>query len=352
MSKNSRRGSGGLMRGAHRQAHERAGGRWGIYWYAWRGGPAIGSYVADTRAEAEAMEADDKALAALARAWADAKDTRPAIGQFGRVVVDYLQSADWAALKPATRATKRVWIDRLNERFGRSSAGEVTMDAVSAWLTDVEQAHGKRARDHAKSALSSLASWGRAPERSKETRLPATFEPTKDFKNAYKAPPQDAWTAAELEKIQRVRPGVRRILLLALNTGLRRADLCRVAWTNVDWAAGVIRLVTSKGERAGRRIVVPLTRPLRALLQEIGPQSHGPILTSRFGKAWTVNGMAHAINEELTRLGIGGRLHGLRRSAATHLAQQGHSSRRIAQVLGWSEADAEAMAAIYVSEGV
>ncbi|MEQ1491704.1 MAG: tyrosine-type recombinase/integrase [Terricaulis sp.] len=338
------------MKGAHRQAHERAGGRWGIYWYAWRGGPSIGAYVAATRAEAEAMEEADAAN--IAREWSNAKDTRPAIGQFGRVIVDYQQSGDWQQLKLSTRKLKGAFIDRMREKFGKSSVSEITMDAVSEWLREIEAKHGKRGRDHAKSALSSVAAWGRAPERSKEARLPATFEPTKDFKNAYKAPPQDAWTALELEKLPEVRQGVRRILLLALNTGLRRGDLCRVAWTNVDWEAGVIRLVTSKGERAGRRIVIPLTRPLRAVLQEIGPQSHGPILMHSKGKAWTVDGMGHAVSFELKRLGIQGRLHGLRRSAATHLAKQGQSSRTIARVLGWSEADAEAMAAIYVSEGV
>ena len=340
------------MRGAHRQAHERAGGRWAIYWYAWRGGPQIALYEGATRAEAEAAEDDEQARVALVRGWANAKDTRPAIGQFGRVVVDYLASDEYKTLKDATRATKRVWVDRLKDRFGGFSTAEITMDEVSAWLKDMEAAHGKRARDHAKSALSSVAAWGRAPERDGNTRLPASFEPTKDFKNAYKAPPQDAWSVLDLEKLPKVRRGVRHILLLALNTGLRRADLCRVAWTNVDWQAGVIRLVTSKGERAGRRIVVPLTRPLRALLSEIGVEREGPILRSRWGTPWSVNGMAHAINEELKAKGVKGRLHGLRRSAATHLAQQGASSRRIAQVLGWSEADAEAMAAIYISEGV
>ena len=59
MSKHSKRASRGFMHGAHRQAHERAGGRWGIYWYAWRGGPAIGSYVATSRDEAEDMEGED-----------------------------------------------------------------------------------------------------------------------------------------------------------------------------------------------------------------------------------------------------------------------------------------------------
>jgi hypothetical protein len=66
------------MRGAHRQAHERAGGRWAIYWYAWRGGPQIAVYDGATRAEAEAAEATDEAVIALARAWASAKDKRPA----------------------------------------------------------------------------------------------------------------------------------------------------------------------------------------------------------------------------------------------------------------------------------
>lgn len=349
MSKNSKTGSGGLMRGAHRQAHARAGGRWGIYWYAWRGGPAIASYVAESREAAEAMEADTEAMIALARAWADAKDTRPAIGQFGRVIVEYLQSSDWAELKPATKETKRVWIDRMRERFGKCSVSEINMDAVSEWLRDAEAAHGKRARDHAKSALSSVAAWGRAPERSKELRLPSTFEPTKDFKNAYKAPPQEAWTVAELEKLPEVRQGVRRILLLALNTGLRRADLCRVTWMNVDWSAGVIRLVTSKGERKGRRIVIPLTGALKAVLQEIGPRAEGHILLNAWGNAWSVDGMAHAVNEELKAKGIKGRLHGLRRSAATHLAQQGETPMKIARILGWSQADAEAMSAVYIS---
>jgi hypothetical protein len=48
----------------------------------------------------------------------------------------------------------------------------------------------------------------------------------------------------------------------------------------------------------------------------------------------------------LTPLGITARLHGLRRLAATRLAQQGKSSRQ----LGWSEPEAEAMAAVYIDD--
>lgn len=54
--------------------------------------------------------------------------------------------------------------------------------------------------------------------------------------------------------------------------------------------------------------------------------------------------------EEAQAAELAGTLHGLRRSAATHLAALGWSSRKIAQVMGWSETEAEAMTAIYIDD--
>jgi integrase len=85
-------------------------------------------------------------------------------------------------------------------------------------------------------------------------------------------------------------------------------------------------------------------------LQRIGVKRDGPILTSARGTAWTVNGLAHAVRGALDAAGLDGTLHGLRRSAATHLARQGLSSRKLARILGWSEGDAEAMSTTYVDE--
>lgn len=347
-SKNSKPDWSGtsVLRGAHRQVHDRAKGV-AIYWYARRGkgAPLLAVYRGATLAEAR--DAEDAGFAELFAAFQ--RETRPqaATGLMARVIADYRTHPAFTTLKPATQKTYRVWLNKIEEKFGGFAEHEVTDDAVAAWLKEIYTAHGARARDHALRILSRLASWGRHRERK---LFSASFEPTKGFETLYRAPAQDPWTQADLEKIAKARPAVRNALMLALETGLRRADLCRVAWTNVDWEANVIRLVTSKGERKNRRIVVPLTPALKVVLQRIGVKREGPILTTRFGTAWAVNGLAHAINEELTALKVEGRLHGLRRSAATRLASQGLSSRNIARIMGWSEGDAEAMAAVYVSE--
>lgn len=338
------------MRGAHRQAHERAGGRWAIYWYAWRGGPRIAVYDGATRKEAEAKEASEEASLALLRAYADARDTRPAIGLFGRVVCEYIASDDYKSLKWTTRATKRVWLDRISERFGHCTLREIDMDAVAAWLKDVKAAHGARASDHAKSALSSVANWGAMAERPKELRLPRDFKPTENFRNAYRAPPQEAWRPEEIARIPSIRrEEVRWALQLALQTGLRRTDLVQLPWNAIDPAGGVIRWVPSKGKRLGRRIVIPMTSGLRSTLALI-PKRSTIILTNAHQRPWTVNGLAHAVNEALREVGIKKRLHGLRRSTATYWASEGWSSRQIALIMGWSEREAEAMSAIYIDD--
>lgn len=344
MSKRSKHGSGGVMRGAHRQAHERAGGRWAIYWYAWRGGPRIAAYTG-TRAEAEAAE--DAGAADLARAWADAVSPKPAEGVLARVIADYMAHPAYADLKKATKATYRVWLDRLKTEMGHLSEREITDEVVSAWLRKVYEAHGARARDHALRTLSRVASFGRHKERK---LLSAEFKPAEGFESLYRAPAQAGWEADWIKKIPQVTPEpVRWALMLAYNTGLRRADLCELPWSAIDYEAGVIRWVTSKGRRRGRRIVIPLTPALRATLAAI-PKRSTIVLTNKRKRPWTPNSLAHAVTAALRSAGIGGSLHGLRRSAATHLAAQGLSSRKIARVMGWSEGDAEAMSAIYVDE--
>ncbi len=335
------------MRGAHRQAHERAGGRWAIYWYAWRGGPQIAVYDGASRAEAEAKEASDEAVIALARAWADSRDTRPAVGQFGRVVTDYIASHSYKDLKPATKKTYRVWLDRMREEFGHLSEREIDADTLVPWRKRIIENHGVRAADHALRIFSRVVSFGKEPE---QRLLSPGFLPHKGFKKLYRAPPQEAWKPEWLEKIPQIpHEEVRWALMLALNTGLRRTDLVELPWSAVDNQMGVIRWMPSKGRRLHRRVSIPITGSLRATLDLI-PKRSTIVLTNSWHRPWTVNGLSHAVHKQLQDANIDGTLHGLRRSAATHLASLGWSSRKIAQVMGWSESEAEAMTAIYVDE--
>lgn len=345
MSKTSKKRSVNVMLpGAHRQIHERARG-WAIYWYAWRGGPQIARFAGATLEEAEAAELEG--AHEIAAGYAAERQPKAAVGLIARVVDDYRAHPAYTDLRDATKATYRVWLDRIVEEFGSLSEREVTDERVSAWLQKVYAKHGARARDHALRILSRLASWGRHKERK---LFSAEFKPAEGFERLYRAPAQSGWEAAAIKQIPQVTPEpVRWALMLAYNTGLRRADLCELPWSAIDFDAGVIRWVTSKGRRRGRRIVIPLTPALRATLAAI-PKRSTIVLTNKHKRPWTPGSLAHAVTQALRDAGISGSLHGLRRSAATHLASQGLSSRKIARVMGWSEGDAEAMSSIYVDD--
>lgn len=334
-----------MLPGAHRQVHPRAGGRVAIYWYATRGGDLIWKHTAESYALAEAAEIEQ--APAIAKAYAEARDTRPAKGQFARVIVEYIAHPDYKDLKADTQRTYRPWLEECRAVFGAMSADKITPQAVEEWRLAIYRARGARAADHALAVFKRLCLWGRKPQRK---LLPADFHPSHGLGMLYKATPQAPWPDAALPAIKaKLKPRIVWALMLALTTGLRRADLVDLRWDAIDWAAGKIRIITSKGSRRGRRAIIRLTPSLKAVLAGI-PRKADEVLTNKWGRRWTVHSLGAAINRELTPMGVSGRLHGLRRSSATHLALEGLTTRQIAKQLGWSEADAEDMGAIYIDE--
>lgn len=330
-------GSNLVLPGAHRV---QARGR--VYWYAWRGGPRLWSGPIAEEAGA-AVE--------IARQYVQARDTRPAIGTVARVCTAYLASPEWARLAHDTKRTNHEWVDHVRARFGAMSGSELANAGadVLAWIEEIEQRRGARAADRAKLVLSRICSWARAPARK---LLPRDCRPTEGIEGRYRAPVQHAAPLAEVhDAIARLPERLSLALSLALNTGLRRMDLVALDWAAVDWRSGRIVWATSKGKRLRRKVVIPITPALRATLERAEPRAVGPVLRSTTGEGWSVHGLSHALRAALPALGYKWSLHDIRRACATHLASQGWSSRQIARVLGWSESEAEMMAATYVDEG-
>lgn len=205
-----------------------------------------------------------------------------------------------------------------------------------------------RTADQIRCVVGALATWGRSND-----FLPLDCKPTVDMKRLYCAPPQETWTRAEVALAAFSLPShLSDIVLFTLYTGLRRADVCAATWAAVDENAGMMRVYTSKGRKRRAMARIKLTPPLRRLLNRIMRRGRSAvqILTTSHGKPWTPSGLQSSLSVALDDIGIDKRLHGLRRAAATHLASQGLSSRQIAQQLGWSEREAEAMAEVYVDE--
>ena len=333
----TKRGSSIMLPGLHRPV---VNGK--LYIYAWRGGPCI------WRGRPEDEEAAAEEIVA---AWLAEKTPGPAKGLVGRLIHDYELSPEYQSLARSTRELYGYILRLAQDRIGALTLGELGGEkgraAIRAWRTETAE-ESPRTADQIKTVIGAMATWGRMND-----ILPADCRPTADMRRLYSAPPQEAWTRAEIALAAFALPAhLSDVVLFTLYTGLRRSDVCAVTWAAVDEKAGMLRLYTQKGKKARRTARVKLTTPLRLLLDRIRlrGRSSVQILTTSYGKPWTPTGLHSSLSAALDMLGIEKRLHGLRRAAATHLAAEGLSSRQIAQQLGWSEAEAEAMAEIYVDE--
>lgn len=81
-------------------------------------------------------------------------------------------------------------------------------------------------------------------------------------------------------------PDLRPLLVAAVTTGLRRANLVSLEWHQVDLAGGIITLPKTK---SGRAHAVTITGPLRAALASLAPADtrHGKVFDcTNFRKRW------------------------------------------------------------------
>lgn len=123
-------------------------------------------------------------------------------------------------------------------------------------------------------------------------------------------------------------------LLLALWTGQRRADLLRLTWGQYD--GETLRLTQQK---TGRRIVITVGAPLRAVLdaRQGGKKPGETILVNSKGAAWTDYGFSASWRKACVVAGVTGlTFHDLRGTAVTRLAVAGATEQMIAQITGHS----------------
>jgi integrase len=136
----------------------------------------------------------------------------------------------------------------------------------------------------------------------------------------------------EMERLLAVADDVLRPLLLAaLHTGLRRSELFRLTWQNVDFKRGVLRMLHTKN---GERRELPLTDTLRDTLQQLprrlnsdyvfpGKTGHGLVdIRKRFHRALREAGIEAFV------------FHDLRHTFASHLVMAGVDLMTVKEFLG------------------
>lgn len=131
---------------------------------------------------------------------------------------------------------------------------------------------------------------------------------------------------------------------LGLYTGLRVSNLVRITWKTYDGQS-----ISYRTTKRNVEVLIPLTLPAREMMKAV-PKRAVTILTNmRTQTPWTTDGLRASFGKACAEAKVKFTFHALRRTACTHLLIQGIKVPQVAMIMGWSEADVEAMKRKYVS---
>ena len=242
-------------------------------------------------------------------------------GTFSRLAVQYFVSPEFLRLRSRTQYVYRLVIGRFLAEHGHRRVGEMRRDDVKKIMALKATTPGsandllKKIRTLIKFAID--AGW-------------RSDDPTLRIKT-FREQEFHTWTEDEIAQYEErwsVGSRQRTAFALHLYTGQRRADVARMAWTDV--AGNAINVVQAK---TGARLTIPLHPSLSEALRA-WPRKHVVILTTAFNKPFSYAGYGNMMADAIAAAGLPDRcvLHGLRKAAARRLAEAGCTEKEIAAV--------------------
>lgn len=246
----------------------------------------------------------------------------------GWLVTSYQASPEFKRLGDRTRHEyRRILSDICSPVDGMGHGTKkwrhLTYERVLAHVRD-PLADTPRKADTYVSVLSAVYSWAVKRRMTKEN-------PCRGIERLYQGGEgYRAWTVREMEAFAKgATEDEYRIFALALYTGQRSGDLCRLTWFQYDGTT--IRLTQGKTKA---QMIIPVHETLREVLGETR-KTNGPILMRQDGKAYNSSSLSKKMTLACKRMQLDGcTLHGLRATHATLIAEGGGSSKVIAASTG------------------
>lgn len=249
---------------------------------------------------------------------------RTEAGTMSALIVDYYTTAKWVQLAPNTRTTYRGILERMRAEHGHRKVADLTADRIEKLLD---------ARATTPAAANNLLRMFRilmplAIKRGMIKVDPAAYvKPLKIKSDGF-----HTWTESEIEKFEARWPvGTRERLALdlLLYTAQRSGDVRRMGPQHVKGG-----YLTVKQEKTGAELELPVLPPLAASLAAYR-SGHLTFLTTQHGKPYTAKGFGNWFSDAAQKAGlpVGCAAHGLRKAAATRLANSGASS---SQIMAWT----------------
>jgi len=246
------------------------------------------------------------------------------------------RSSDWAGTSPATQRQRDNILTRVLETAGNRDLEEIDAAAIRA---------GREKRMATPAAANNFLKTMRALFRwAREEQLVAV-DPTlevKFLKNKTKgfAP----WEMSEVEAYRARWPlgtTQRLALEIFINTGFRRGDAALVGRQHVR--DGIIQIRAGKTDTP---LFIPVLPALQAAI-EAGPIGEMSFLVTKFRRPFTKESLGNLFREWCDEAGVAKSAHGIRKLAATVVADNGASEQELQALFGWTS---NAMSGIYTRE--
>ena len=318
-------------KGLHKATARQADGTRKTYWYAWRGGPRL-----------EGEPGSHPFEAGYRKAIRDRNAGRHGQTLAG-LIAAYRASPEFAARADSTLKEWARFLDLIQQADGPLAIGTLPVEALDtprvrqhllAWRDQWRST--PRKADYAMQVLSAALSWavGRGMI-SANVVLGHSGLYTSDRAELI-------WSPEEIHRFVEAAPSpeVAFIVRLACLTGLRRADLVSLEWTEVSEVAITKLPGKNRRRRQPKHVIVPLLDETLDLLAEIRrqqdrrwaevaataklrdrlpPPKPTTVLSNTRAKSWSVDGLEHQIVDTKNKAGINKHLHDCRGTFATRL---------------------------------
>lgn len=247
----------------------------------------------------------------------------------GGLIDMFQSSADWRRLAASSQREYRRIFGTVGREYGTVPMPALEDRDFRADVLDWRDKHGEKApreADYRVTALARVLAWA-------TDRGILQVNVLRDVRRIYKSDRSDKiWLPEHIEQFTAKAPvELQRALMLALHSGQRQGDLVKLTWGNYDGAA-----LSLRQGKTGTRVVVPCTRALKAMLDDM-PRGAAVILTTKSGRPWKGKNLQHRWATAMKNAGIEGlHFHDLRGTAVTMLSEAGCTPQEIAAITGHS----------------
>lgn len=251
---------------------------------------------------------------------------KPHPGSIAWLIARYMETGDWRSLSVETRKQRGAIFAKIVETAGREPFSAVTRAHVVAGRD--RRSDTPSAARHYLDCMRRLFRWALSADL-------ISIDPTEGVR-AIKVRDGDGfevWSDVDVARFEKRWPlGTRARVAFDLlrYTGLRRGDAARLGRPHVK--AGVISIKTEKtGEWVTIRMVPELAASIAA-----GPIGDLTYITGKGGQPLTKESFGNQFREWCREAKVDKSAHGLRKLAATTMAEAGATVAELESVFGWS----------------